>query len=473
MILNAFYSIYAVLQGKPVAIFFRSDYNSSVMLESYAKPRSTLAPDFSAARGKRLLIALSGGADSVALAVLLAEAREDCALTLYAAHVDHGIRPESAGDAEFCRALCQRLDIPYDCVRLDVPRLARESGEGLESAARRLRYAQLRRFRAEVGADLIALAHHMDDQAETVLMHLGRGAGTGGAGGMRALADDLWRPLLGCRKSELTAHLRARGFGWREDSTNAVADNPRNAIRLHVLPELEKCYPRCVPALARYADTARIEDGCLDALTENYVALGGSRDGFCRWIELEEAPHRAILRRALLKACPVQLSWEQVNALEALCVTSRGKLDIGGGICAERTGHRLYFVRKRPPQIAPAPLALNGVTLLPGLGRMTAAPCEPVPIRDDPMRQALNPAALAGAALRTRRPGDRIRPLGCGDKLLSDYFIDRKLDRPLRDATPLVAVGDRVHWVCGLGISREAALIPGCEAVELKFEWMP
>ena len=440
------------------------------MLESYAKPRFTPAPDFSAVRGKRLLIALSGGADSVALAVLMAEARAEYGLTLYAAHVDHGIRAQSAEDAAFCRALCRRLDIPFFCARLDVPAEARRRREGLESAARRLRYAQLRRFKAEAGAELIALAHHMDDQAETVLMHLSRGAGGGGAAGMRPFSGDLWRPLLGCRKAELTDYLRRRGLTWREDATNAVADNPRNAMRLHVLPELEKIYPQCVPAIARFASTAGIEGDCLDELTGEYLARGGGVSGLCRWIELENPPHRAILRRALLGACPEPLTWEQVNALEALCGQDRGRADVGSGVFAERTGHRLYFVQKQPARIEPAALSLNGVTVLPGLGRVTARPCAPAPIRDDPMRQVLNPAALAGAVLRTRRPGDRIRPLGCGDRLLSDYLIDRKVDRPLRDAIPLVAVGARVHWVCGLGISREAALVPGCAAVELKFE---
>jgi len=143
---------------------------------------------------------------------------------------------------------------------------------------------------------------------------------------------------------------------------------------------------------------------------------------------------------------------------------------VGSGVFAERTGHRLYFVQKQPMRTGPVTLSLDGLTVLPGLGRVTAKPCAPVPIRDDPMRQVLNPAALAGAVLRTRRPGDRIRPLGCGDRLLSDYLIDRKVDRPLRDATPLVAVGERVHWVVGHGISGEAALTPGCAAVELKFE---
>ena len=471
MILNSFYSIYAVLRAIPVAHFFTNDYNSSVMLDSYAKPRPALAPDFSAARGRRVLIALSGGADSVALAVLLAEARRECALTLFAASVDHGIRPESGGDVEFCRELCVKLDLPFYCARLDVPARARESREGLESAARRLRYEQLRRIKAETGAELIALAHHMDDQAETVLMHLARGAGASGVAGMRPLSGDLWRPLLGCRKAELTNYLRERGYAWREDATNAVADNPRNAIRLHVMPELEKCYPQSVPALARCASIAQLEGDCLDALTDEYLALGGGIGGPCRWISLSDPPHRAILRRALIKACPAPLSWDQVNALEALCAAERGKLDVGGGIRAERTGHRLYFVPMRPPQIAPAPLSLNGVTELRGLGRLSVAPCEPRPIRDDPLRQALRAEALSGAVLRTRQPGDRIRPLGCGDRLLSDYLIDRKLDRPLRDITPLVAVGRRVHWVVGHGISQEAALTPGCKAVELKFEW--
>ena len=133
--------------------------------------------DFSAVRQRRLLIALSGGADSVALAVMLAQARPRLNLSLCAAHLDHGIRPESGQDAEWCRELCAALDIPFHTARVDVPRECARSGEGLETAARRLRYAWLTALLEQLGADYIALAHHMDDQAETVLMHLARGAG--------------------------------------------------------------------------------------------------------------------------------------------------------------------------------------------------------------------------------------------------------------------------------------------------------
>ncbi len=435
---------------------------------------SEAKPDFSPLRGMRVLIALSGGADSVALAAMLAEAREAFALTLFAAHVDHAIRPESAEDAAFCEALCRRLDIPLCTVRVDVPAEARRAGEGLETAARRLRYAELRRIRAEVRADCIALAHHMDDQAETVLMHLARGAGPEGIGGMRAVSGDLCRPLLGLRKAQLIAYLEARGLSWREDATNRVPDTPRNALRLHGIGELEKCYPQFVRAVARYAQSAQIESDFVGEQARDFLESSSTATPFVRWLDLSEAPHRAVLRRALRALCPEEADFDQIGALEALCGAAKGKLDLGKDWFAERAGRRLYFVPKRPPQIAPVPLSLDGETALPGIGSVAAEPCAPTPVRDDPARQVLDAEALEGAVLRTRRPGDRIRPLGCGDKLLSDYFIDRKVDRPLRDAVPIVAIGSRVLWVVGHGVSEDAKLTEDTRrAVRLTYqqEW--
>lgn len=431
---------------------------------------SAARPDFSPLRGRRVLIALSGGADSVALAAMLAEARGDLALTLFAAHVDHAIRPESAEDAAFCEALCRRLEIPLYSVRVDVPAEAHRTGEGLETVARRLRYAALRRIKAEVRADCIALAHHMDDQAETVLMHLARGAGPEGIGGMRAVSGNLCRPLLGLRKAQLIEYLEERGLSWREDATNCVPDTPRNALRLHGIGELEKCYPQFVRAAARYAQSAQIESDFVDEQARDFLEKSSAATPFGRWLNLSEAPHRAVLRRALRALCPEEADFDRVNALEALCGAAKGKLDLGKDWFAERAGHRLYFVPKRPPQIAPVPLSLDGETVLPGIGSVTAKSCEPTPIRDDPARQVLDAEALEGAVLRTRRPGDRIRPLGCGDKLLSDFFIDRKVDRPLRDAVPLVAIGGRVLWVVGCCISEDAKLTEGTRrAVCLKY----
>lgn len=428
-----------------------------------------VGPDLSCLRGKRVLIALSGGADSVALTAMLAEARPALGLTLFAAHLDHGIRPESAGDAAWCRALCEGLNIPFYARRVDVPALAAESGEGLETVARRLRHDWLRQLRAELGADCVALAHHLDDQAETVLMHLCRGAGPEGITGMAAVSGTLVRPLLSLRKRELIDYLNRRGLSWREDATNAVADNPRNALRLRAIPELEKIYPSFAVAAARYAQSARIESDYVAEQARQWLYERLSEGPFGQYLSLKPPAPPALLRRAIRALCGEDLGWDKLNAVAALAEAERGVCQVNGLLTVER-GHRgLYFLRKAATAMPEAPLVMNGKTRLPGLCEIEAEDAAPVPVRDDAMRQVLDAGALCGAVLRTRRPGDRIRPLGCGDKLLSDYLTDKKVDRPLRDCIPLVAAGNRVLWACGLGIAAEAALTAGtARAVALR-----
>ena len=431
-----------------------------------------LCVDFSAVRGRHLLVALSGGADSVALLTLLVRAQEACDLTLSAAHLDHGIRPESADDAAFCRELCRGLGVPFHTARVDVPAAARACGEGLESAARRLRYRWLREIEAEVGADCIALAHHMDDQAETVLMHLLRGAGPEGTAGMGVMSGDLYRPLLGVRRAALREYLAQQGQGWREDATNALADNPRNSLRLHGIPALEQSYPCAVSAIARFAEAQATEGDFLEKQTEVYIQeeVVPLPEGTC--FGLSSRPHPAILRRALRKRGPIPLDHDHLAAAAKLAESSRGKLSLPGGWLAERGWNGLYLIQNRPKSEIEAQLSLSEPTKVGRLATLTPAPCAPVPVRDDPFRQALDPAALEGAVVRTRRDGDRFRPLGCGDRLLSDYLIDRGVDRPLRDHIALVAKGSRVLWVCGLGISEDVKLKPGAaEAVSLSCDY--
>ena len=424
--------------------------------------------DFTPARGKRLLIALSGGADSTALACMLAEVREELGLTLFAAHLDHTIRPESAEDTAWCAALCKRLGIVFRAARIDIPAEAARTGEGLETVARRRRYAWLEETRRALEADWIVLAHHMDDQAETVLMHLSRGAGPEGVGGIAPLSGTLYRPLLGLRKQELIQYLQARRQDWLEDRTNAVADTPRNALRLYAIPELEKTYPQIVPALARYAESARIESDFIARLTARYLAENLRSLPIGRFLRVTADADRAILRRAIRKICGAELGWEKLGEIEALQSAPGRRISVFKDLYAEAGRGGICFLPAKRPAIPELPLALEGETILPGICAITAAPGPAVPIRDDRLRQALNRRALEGAVLRTRRQGDVIRPLGCGEKTLSDYFTDRKLDRPLRDAVALVARDSRVLWVCGMDISEDVRLNgPGDDAVVL------
>ena len=433
---------------------------------------SLAMPDFSAVRGKHVLIALSGGADSVALTHMLAQVREPLSITLSAAHMDHGIRPDSAMDAGLCRELCGRLHIDFYQIRLDIPDLARQRGEGLETAARNVRYQWLRETRQRIGADVIALAHHMDDQAETVLMHLLRGAGPEGISGMHPLADDLYRPLLGVRKRALMDYLQIHGLSWREDETNGMDDTPRNSIRLHVIPELEKSYPQAVRAMARYARSAELESDFMARLTKAFLSKNLRQGPYGQYLYLPDDLEPAIFRRAIRAICGPNLTWERLNAVAALWDAPHGRTDISKALYAERGRSGLYILPKQRPSIAAEELALEGVTNLPNICAIHVQSAKPTPIRDDPARQVLRRAALQNAVLRTRRPGDRIRPLGCGEKLLSDYFTDRKLDRPLRDFVPLIAVENRILWVVGMGISEEARLRDDQEpSVMLECQW--
>ncbi|MBR3504022.1 MAG: tRNA lysidine(34) synthetase TilS [Clostridia bacterium] len=413
-----------------------------------------------------VLAAVSGGADSVALLSLLCELAGRGAIRLAAAHFEHGIRGgASRADAAFVRVLCEDWGVPLIEGRADVPALAKARGAGLEQTARDARYAFLRRAKADTGADVIALAHHLDDQAETVLMHLARGAGLRGACGMREREGDLWRPLLGLRKAELTAYLLDNAVAWREDETNALADNPRNIIRLSVMPALETAYPGAARALGRFAALARDEDAYMEAQASAFLAANAEFLPFGSRVRCLDGVPAAILRRAIHRLTGLDAA--ACLASEELFRAGKGAAALPGGVRAERTGEYLYFISRAVAPVE-APLPMEGRAALPGVGEIVAAPAEAAP-RSDPFCQVLDGDSLSGAVVRTRRPGDFIRPLGMrGTQKLSDYFINHRVDRPLRDAALLVARGSEILWAAGVGISEEAKLRPGSKGVRLE-----
>lgn len=412
---------------------------------------------FDDVRGKHLLIALSGGTDSVALTLLLKAAAGECDLKLTAAHLNHMIRGADAdADAAFCQELCDRLGIPLITERIDVPALARTRHVGLETAARDARHDFLARSRQRCGADYITLAHHMNDQAETVLMHLLRGAGTDGVCGMCRLSGRLYRPLLDVSKEDLVAYLRKKGVAWREDATNQEADTARNELRLNVIPRLESCYPASVRAIARFAAHAQIERDYLDIETEKYLARCRDEGAYGCRLRLNEKPHEAILRRAIRRIVGRDLTSAKLDELITMCHLARGKTEISGELRAEKAPTAIYFLPKRCRVFPAVTFNPDGLTVLEGLCRIEAAQGGEI-AKDDPTDETLDAAVLQSALLRTRRDGDRFHPLGApGDRLLSDYLTDKRIDRPLRDTLPLLAVGKRVLWVCGVGIADEA-----------------
>ena len=236
--------------------------------------RRTIARHALCGPGRRLLIALSGGSDSVALALALRDlAAYDGFAVAGLAHLNHRLRPTAGRDAQFCQDLAARLGLPILVEAIDVQGYAASQRLSLEDAARRLRYDFLHKAAYQAGADRIAVGHTRDDQAETVLLKLMRGAGPTGLAGIFPRRGAVIRPLLDVARSDLRSYLILRGETWVEDETNDDLDNPRNRIRHQVLPELDRAVRGDVrPALARAASLAREDGQLLEELAERRYA---------------------------------------------------------------------------------------------------------------------------------------------------------------------------------------------------------
>jgi tRNA(Ile)-lysidine synthase len=293
-------------------------------------------------RGGTLVVGLSGGKDSVALTDALASLRRRRGFRVVAAHLDHGLRPGSEEDVAFCAALCERLDVPFQAGKADVrARAGRERG-GIEQAARRERYAYLRRVRDEEKAAAIAVAHTRDDQAETLLLRLLRGAGATGLAGMRPRVGDVVRPLLAVSREEVLAHLRERGLDWREDPSNADTAHRRNRVRHELIPYLEERFnPGIRAALARTASLLADEAAHVRAEAESLLAAIAREEGDALVLgraALAEAPPavaRATVRQALARAGGLAqvgaLHVERVLQLARAKAPSGRRLPLPGG----------------------------------------------------------------------------------------------------------------------------------------------
>jgi tRNA(Ile)-lysidine synthase len=292
------------------------------------------------AGGEVVLLALSGGADSVALLDALCLLRRPRGFQVAAAHLDHRLRPGSGDDAAFCRALCERLDVLLHVGEADVAARVRREGGGLEQAARRERYGFLRRVQRETGAVAIAVAHTRDDQAETLLLHLLRGSGATGLGGMRPRVGPVVRPLLGLSRREVVAHLRERGLAWRDDPTNADPALLRNRVRHELLPYLEARFnPRLRGGLARTARLLAEEAAYLRARADALLDRIARPDGDALVLErsgLARAPAavaRVAIRQALSRAGGLSgVRAVHVERILALAGTATaGQLPLPGG----------------------------------------------------------------------------------------------------------------------------------------------
>lgn len=425
--------------------------------------------------GDDVTVALSGGADSVALLWVLRVLAPRLGITLRAAHFHHGLRgAEADRDAEFCRSLCAQWEIPFTLGRGDVKARAAETGESLEEAARVLRYG----FLEQAAPGPIATAHNADDNAETLLLHLIRGTGPRGLGGIPPRRGRLIRPLLDCGRGEIEALLQREGLAHVEDSSNGADDCLRNRLRHRVLPLLRAENPNLTQSLGRTMALVRREDAWLSGLAAQAAIQARAGGGWsCRaLLALDPALRRRVLLGLLESLGLEDPAQVHVEALEALLEAGpSARLALPGGLEARREYDLLLAgpPAKALPPLPELALEIPGITALPeGLGEIRCFVTKNLNFsQKKPNTFALKCDMIAPPAykVRGRRPGDRLRLSG-GSKALKDLMIDRKLPARLRDSIPVITLEDRPVAVFGVGADPAQLAGPGECAVIVRWE---
>ncbi len=443
-------------------------------MDLLALVKSTIGKYGMISPGDTILVGVSGGPDSLALLHLLRRLQDPLQCRLYAGHLDHMFRGgEAEADARLVESLCRQWQVPIVMERVNVPQYIEKHGLSPQQGAREVRYRFYREAAERLGASRVALGHHADDQAETVLLNLIRGTGLKGLSGIPPARDGVFiRPLLEARRKQLEEYCREYGIAYRVDSSNLKTVYLRNRVRLELMPLLEEKYnPAAVECLNRLAGIVRDEDEYMDTVARIALedAVMSREEGkIALFVEKFNCCPAAVKRRMIAAVyrelagylrTPAYVHIE--GALEMASGKSpRGRIEMPGGVILVKRCRLLEMIRSRESPRIPFyqyPLKVPGLTRIPEIDRtILAEPLDAVRA-GDPRRFSSDQALLDLESLegplcvRRRRDGDVFFPLGSGGKVkLKKFFIDLKVPREQRDTIPIVTCGNDIVWVAGI-----------------------
>jgi len=418
--------------------------------------------------GEHVLVAVSGGVDSIVLLQVLYELKEELQLSLTVAHLDHQLRgEESRQDAIFVAKRAEELNLPIILKTFDVPSFIEEHRLSPEEGAREVRYKFLEEAAEKIKAKYIALGHNLNDQVETFLMRLLRGAGIEGLRGMLPVRGKFIRPLIECSREEIMKFAQERGLDFREDRTNIEPKYLRNRIRLELLPLLKEYNPNIFATIARTEEILRQAGSFLEKLAADKLAE----------VTISQEPGRLILRSRkapeIIQEIMVRQAIFRVKGslrgigfahLQAVCQAikeDKGKIRIDlPGIIFERSGDNIIFAKSKRGRAAKKynfPLEVPGENILKEIGWKFSFEI----LKGHDFLKAGNLEEYVDYAkiikpvyVRNRREGDRFSPLGMkGTKKLKEFFIDEKVSRFKRDLIPLICDQNGIIWVVGYRLS--------------------
>lgn len=417
--------------------------------------------------GDKVLVALSGGPDSVALFHALNYLSPQLGITIAAAHIDHGLRKSSDIDSRFCAELCKIHNTRFYHKKLNIKVLAQRKNIGIEECGRKIRYDYFEALCGRYGYNKIATGHTSDDLAETFIMNLIRGANLGGLSGIMIKRDNIIRPLLECSKSEILAFLNQNGLSFRLDYSNLELDYRRNIIRHKIMPQLSRINPAASGHIAFAAE----------AISQNYRLIQQITDDVFKQCVVERKANEIILDLERLSGYYKNLgSWVLVKAYlilsgehyrpnsqainRALSLNRNGALaQMGPGIFAARQADRLVLYRPSG-KFSSQMLRVGTLTILGNSGAVIVSETtgnvnysEVINNRNED-QAFLDFAKVGKLEIRNLKAGDKFKPLGMfGTKKLVDFLNDKKVPRQAKAAVPIVISGNKIVWVAGYGIA--------------------
>lgn len=411
-------------------------------------------------KGDKVLAALSGGADSVAMLMILLALKDKIGFSVAACHVNHNLRGEDSNrDEEFCRVLCERHGVKLFVKNADVKSVMKNRGESLETAARNVRYEYFDSLIKGEGFDKAATAHNADDNAETVLMHIIRGCGIDALCGIKAKNEHIIRPILFAKRQEIEIYLKDISECYVTDKTNFEPDCTRNKIRLELLKYIkDNLNPSVSDSINRLACFAK---------TDSEYILKNAREAYnlCKKAEkldineynkLDEAVALRVMKEFLsdMLGRKHDISSDTVFRLHELAKEGKtGKrIPVSHKIFVQKSYGFLVRAADEAPKEICLPLAVGKSVCAHGY----KVECSLVRSmeKSDTNTAYFDMDGIENLTVRTRRSGDVFYPFGSGKKKLKDYFIDKKIPREMRDKTLLIESGGNILWVCGVKRSK-------------------
>ena len=399
-------------------------------------------------KNKVIAVALSGGKDSICLIDLLLKSAKEKNLTIKAVNIDHSIRgEESVRDSEFVKDYCKKVGVELRFFKVDAVKYSKENGLSVEEGARLLRYNAFETLLKEKFCNVIATAHHLSDNFETVLFNLFRGTSTKGLIGIPDKRDGFIRPLINVTKKEIDDYVLKNNLPFVEDSTNSNTDYTRNYLRCEVIPKILEKFPTAEVSVKRLGEISKEENDFLDELSNSYLEFCDGK----YLLPISLSP--ILLKRAaktILYNLGIKKDYESIHFNDIIKLTSLNngsKITLPQNVVAVKEYDKLAFYIETEKQIC-KPLNYK-VGKFKFLGKS-------LEISKNPLDNALvfdGDKIPNNAVIRTKRDGDIFKKFGGGTKKLKDYLIDKKIPRANREELPLLAVDDKILLIFGVEIS--------------------